>query len=97
MLFAMEAHPVPQNVTSFEFRLIGDMTLKQFIYLCIGAGTAYIFFVFLAIPAPFLAWPVIVISSFLGLVFVFFTKTKSLLYRSKHYPVFFRSWRAVCS
>ena len=71
MLFAMEAHPVPQNVTSFEFRLIGDMTLKQFIYLCIGAGTAYIFFVFLAIPAPFLAWPVIVISSFLGVAFAF--------------------------
>ena len=71
MLFAMEAHPVPQNVTSFEFRLIGDMTLKQFIYLVSGAGTAYIFFVFLAAPAPFFAWPVIVISSFLGVAFAF--------------------------
>ena len=67
----MEAHPVPQNVTSFEFRLIGDMTLKQFAYLAIGAGVAYLFFVFLAIPAPFLAWPVIVISSFLGVAFAF--------------------------
>lgn len=67
----MEAHPVPQNVTSFEFRLIGDMTLKQFAYLAIGAGIAYLFFVFLAIPAPFLAWPVIVISSFLGVAFAF--------------------------
>lgn len=71
MLFAMEAHPVPQNVTSFEFRLIGDMTLKQFIYLVIGAGTAYLFFVFLAVPTPYLAWPVIVISSFLGVAFAF--------------------------
>ena len=67
----MEAHPVPQNITSFEFRLIGDMTLKQFIYLVIGAGTAYLFFVFLAVPAPFLAWPVIVISSFLGVAYAF--------------------------
>ncbi len=67
----MEAHPVPQNVTSFEFRLIGDMTLKQFAYLAIGAGIAYLFFVFLAIPAPLLAWPVIVISSFLGVAFAF--------------------------
>lgn len=67
----MEAHPVPQNVTSFEFRLIGDMTLKQFVYLAAGAGTAYLFFVFLAVPAPFLAWPVIVISTFLGVAFAF--------------------------
>lgn len=67
----MEAHPVPQNVTSFEFRLIGDMTLKQFIYLATGSSIAYLFFVFLAIPAPFLAWPVIVISGFLGVAFAF--------------------------
>jgi len=67
----MDAHPVPQNVTSFEFRLIGDMTLKQFIYLAIGAGTAYLFFVFLASPLPFLAWPVIIISTLLGVAFAF--------------------------
>lgn len=67
----MDAHPVPQNVTSFEFRLIGDMTLKQFAYLAIGTGIAYLFFVFLAASAPFLAWPVIVISSFLGVAFAF--------------------------
>lgn len=47
------------------------MTLKQFVYLAAGAGTAYLFFVFLAAPAPLLAWPVIVISSFLGVAFAF--------------------------
>jgi hypothetical protein len=67
----MEAHPVPQNVTSFQFRLIGDMTLKQFGYLGAGVGFAYLIFVFLAAPFPLIAWPVIVISSFLGIAFAF--------------------------
>lgn len=38
----MEQHPVPQNVTSFQFRLIGDMTLKQFGFLAAGAILGYI-------------------------------------------------------
>ncbi len=65
------AHPVPQNVTSFQFRLIGDMTLKQFGYLLAGVGLAYLMFVFLAAAAPLIAWPIIVISSFLGIAFAF--------------------------
>ena len=32
----METHPVPQNISSYEFRLVGDMTLKQFLYLAGG-------------------------------------------------------------
>ena len=32
----MQEHPVPQNITSYEFRLIGNMTLKQFFELCAG-------------------------------------------------------------
>lgn len=67
----MEAHPVPQNVTSFEFRLIGDMTLKQFIYLAAGVTVAYLTFVFFANNAPLVAWPVIIVSAFLGVAFAF--------------------------
>lgn len=67
----MEPHAVPQNITQFEFKLVGDMTLKQFIYLAIGVGVAYLSFVFLAARLPFFAWPVIVISSFLGVAFAF--------------------------
>ena len=26
----MEQHPIPQNITSYEFKLVGEMTLKQF-------------------------------------------------------------------
>lgn len=67
----MEAHPIPQNVTSFQFKLIGDMTLKQFLYLATGLGLAYINFVFLAPTAPFLAWPMITIFGLLGIAFAF--------------------------
>lgn len=66
-----EAHPIPQNVTSFQFKLVGDMTLKQFIYLASGAGLAYLTFVTWAVAIPFLAWPIIIISSLLGIAFAF--------------------------
>ncbi len=33
----MENHPIPQDVTGFKFRLIGSVTIKQFLYI-LGAG-----------------------------------------------------------
>lgn len=36
----MEEHPIPQNVTAFQFRLIGTMTVKQFAYVAAGAVLA---------------------------------------------------------
>ena len=38
----MEQHPIPRQITTFEFKLIGFMTLKQFIYLVIFLPIAYI-------------------------------------------------------
>jgi hypothetical protein len=67
----MDAHPVPQNVTSFEFRLVGDMTLKQFIYLAAGLGTAYLIFVLFAAKAPLVSWPLIVIFGLMGIAYAF--------------------------
>lgn len=32
----MDNHPIPQDITGFEFKLIGDMTLKQFAYIAAG-------------------------------------------------------------
>jgi len=32
----MENHPIPQDVTGFQFKLIGNMTVKQFAYLAVG-------------------------------------------------------------
>jgi len=65
----MEQHPVPQNVTTFQFRLIGDMTLKQFGYLVGGAILAYIFY---KLPLPlFLNWPLAIVSGLGGFGFAF--------------------------
>lgn len=67
----MEAHPIPQNVTSFEFHLIGDMTLKQFGYLAAGAGSAYLVFVVFAMNYPVISWPLIILFAGAGFAFAF--------------------------
>lgn len=67
----MEPHPIPQNVTSFEFHLVGDMTLRQFIYLAGGCAIAYFLFVFLSPIYPLVAWPGILISASMGAAFAF--------------------------
>lgn len=65
----MEQHPVPQNVTTFQFRLIGDMTIKQFGYLCAGAILAFIAY---KLPLPFIiTWPLAGAFAFLGIGFAF--------------------------
>lgn len=40
----MENHPIPQDVTGFQFKLIGNMTVKQFVYLAAGVVMGWIFF-----------------------------------------------------
>jgi len=67
----MEPHPIPQNVTTFQFHLIGDMTLKQFIYLALGSGIAYVLFVFVSPIYPLIAWPAILISASSGFALAF--------------------------
>jgi len=50
----MDQHPVPQNITSYQFRLIGEMTLGQFGRLAIGCLIALLFY---ALPLPgFIKW-----------------------------------------
>lgn len=66
-----QAHPIPQNVTNFEFHLVGDMTLKQFGYLAAGLGFAFLIFTTLSTVQPIIAWPLIIISSLLGVAFAF--------------------------
>jgi hypothetical protein len=41
----MENHPIPQDITGFQFKLIGDMTVKQFAYVAIGAILAWVLFI----------------------------------------------------
>jgi hypothetical protein len=65
----MQQHPVPQNITAFEFKLVGFLTLKQFGYLATAGVISFIFFV---ATASFLKWLFIVpIASFaLALAFL---------------------------
>lgn len=66
----MQQHPIPQNVTQYQFRLVGDMTLKQFLELCIGLGLAYLFFASNLI--FIIKWPMIIVSILFGAGLAFF-------------------------
>src|SRR5258708_9311703 len=65
----MENHPIPQNVSGFQFKLIGEMTLKQFAYFATGIIFGYIF---LALPIFFLIkFPIAFCIASVGLGFAF--------------------------
>lgn len=65
----MEQHPVPQPITSYEFRLVGDMTLKQFGKLAAGLILALI--VYAINPPALLKWPLIFLFSGIGAAMAF--------------------------
>lgn len=66
----MDNHPIPQDVTGFQFKLIGNMTVKQFAYLASGIVFAWIFF---QLPINFLIkLPICSFSVFLGVGLAFF-------------------------
>lgn len=61
---AIEQHPIPQDVAGYKFRLIGDMTLKQFIWL---AGGIILGLVVYSLPLPFFfKYPLAAIGILLG-------------------------------
>lgn len=65
----MENHPIPQDITGFQFKLIGDMTLKQFAYLATGTVLAWIIF---SLPITyFLKFPISSILILFGISFAF--------------------------
>jgi len=45
-----QGHPIPRQITTLEFKLIGFLTLKQFIYLVIFIPMGYLTFVLFPIP-----------------------------------------------
>jgi len=66
----MEQHPIPQNVTQYQFRLIGNMTIKQFAMLGACILCAFLFSKALIIPVIF-RYPLVVIFVMLGLALAF--------------------------
>ncbi len=65
----MEQHAVPQQISSYQFRLVGDMTLKQFFQL---AGGVLIGLLIYATGLPgLIKWPLIIFFSLFGAALAF--------------------------
>lgn len=65
----MEQHPVPQNISSYEFRLVGDMTLKQFLMLAAGVVVGLVIF---QLPLPgLIKYPFVGLSVLTGFLMAF--------------------------
>lgn len=66
---AIQQHPLPQDITSYRFRLIGDMTIKQFASLGICIVLAIIVY---SIPLPFFfKYPIVFAFLVLGIGMAF--------------------------
>lgn len=65
----MKQHPVPQHIASYQFRLIGEMTLKQFLELVGGIIIAFIIYR-LHLPAIF-KWPLVLLTGLTGVALAF--------------------------
>lgn len=66
----MDQHAVPQDITGFKFKLVGDMTVKQFGELAGGAILAYIFYI--ANWHPILKFPFVGFFALMGVALAFF-------------------------
>jgi len=65
-----KTHPVPQHIAAFEFKLIGDLTLKQFLFAGVGVAIAYAAWIS---NLSFLTkWVTIILAAGLGLGTAFF-------------------------
>lgn len=65
----MDNHPIPQDITGFEFKLIGNMTLKQFAYVAAGVIIGVVFY---ASPLLFLIKILFALASIgVGVTFAF--------------------------
>ena len=65
----MEQHAIPRQITSFEFKLIGFLTIKQFIYLLISIPIGIlIFYIF---PVPILNILLGIMVGSIGVAFAF--------------------------
>ncbi|HSX48973.1 MAG TPA: PrgI family protein [Candidatus Saccharimonadales bacterium] len=65
----MEQHAVPQNISSYQFHLVGDMTLKQFLEIAGGVVVGVLFYA-TGLPS-LIKWPLILISVGIGAALAF--------------------------
>jgi hypothetical protein len=48
----LDNHPIPQDITGFQFKLVGKMTVRQFIY--VGTGVLLAWLVYFILKFPFI-------------------------------------------
>jgi len=65
----MENHPIPQQISSYQFRLVGDMTLKQFFQVAGGCLVSLVFYA--SKLHPLIKWPFILFFCLLGAALAF--------------------------
>lgn len=65
----MEQHPIPQQISSYEFKLVGDMTLKQF--LKAAAGIILAILINSSQLMPIFKWPLMFLVGSGGLILAF--------------------------
>lgn len=61
-------HAVPQNIMDVEFKIIGDLTMRQFAYLLVFGGFAYVSYAYIG---GIFKWPFLIGSILLGLSLAF--------------------------
>lgn len=65
----MKQHPVPQHIASYQFRLIGEMTVKQFLELALGLVGAWLLFSLKI--SPIIKFPLAFLSGITGAALAF--------------------------
>lgn len=65
----MNEHPVPRQITSFEFKLIGFLTLRQFGYVVLFSAISFL--CYFITPVPYLNYVVAAIPAIIGIFVVF--------------------------
>lgn len=64
-----QQHPIPQQISSYQFKLVGDMTLKQFFQVAGGALISLL--VYASSLHSFIKWPLILVFSLFGVALAF--------------------------
>lgn len=65
----MIEHPIPQNISSYQFHLVGDMTLKQFLELAGGVLLAWL--IWSAALPSIIKWPLCIFVAISGFAMAF--------------------------
>lgn len=61
-------HPIPQNFMDVEFKIIGELTMRQFVYLVAFGGPTYLFYIS---PMPaIIKWPLVIFFGLLTFILI---------------------------